>query len=108
MRMVIDIPDDTTKLIKECIKFDNMVDLDVYDIVLNGIKNGIPLPKGHGDLIDRGKTVKRICKIAEFMNEKRENLGSPYIMAALFIQDNKEEFPTIIGADKEANNGCND
>lgn len=50
MRMVIDIPDDTTKLIKECIKFDNMVDLDVYDVVLNGIKNGTPLPKGHGKL----------------------------------------------------------
>lgn len=45
MELVIDIPDDSTKLIEECIKFDNMVDLDIYDIVLNGIKNGTPIPK---------------------------------------------------------------
>ena len=58
MQIVIDIPDDTTKLIEECIKFDNMIDLDVYDIVLNGIKNGTPLPKGHGRLIDADKTLE--------------------------------------------------
>lgn len=58
MQLVIDIPDDSTKLIEECIKFDNMVDLDIYDIVLNGIKNGTPLPKGHGRLIDADELLK--------------------------------------------------
>lgn len=47
------------------------------------------------DCIDREATVKRLCKVAEFMNEKRNGLGSPYIMAALFIQDNKDEFPSV-------------
>lgn len=47
------------------------------------------------DCISRQSTVKRLCKVADFMNEKRSGLGSPYIMAALFIQDNKDEFPSV-------------
>ena len=47
------------------------------------------------DCISRRATVERLCKVADFMNEKREGLGSPYIMAALFIQDNKDEFPPV-------------
>lgn len=48
-----------------------------------------------GDAISRQATVERLCKVAEFMNEKRNGLGSPYVMAALFIQDNKDEFPPV-------------
>ena len=48
------------------------------------------------DLISRQATVERLCKVAEYMNEKRNGLGSPYVMAALFIQDNKDEFPSVI------------
>ena len=47
------------------------------------------------DCISRQATVERLCKVAEFMNEKRNGLGSPYVMAALFIQDNKDEFPPV-------------
>ena len=47
------------------------------------------------DCISRQATVERLCKLAEFMNEKRNGLGSPYVMAALFIQDNKDEFPPV-------------
>jgi len=47
------------------------------------------------DCISRQATVERLCKVADFMNEKRSGLGSPYIMAALFIQDNKDEFPSV-------------
>ena len=96
MKVIIDISEDYYEIIKHDVQGGN----DYLPFKL--IAKGTLLPKGHGDLIDRGKTVERICKVAEFMNEKRENLGSPYIMAALFIQDNKEEFPTIIKADKEA------
>lgn len=52
------------------------------------------------DCISRQATVRRLCKIADFMNERREGLGSPYIMAALFIQDNKEEFPPVTSKEK--------
>lgn len=47
------------------------------------------------DCISRQATVGRLCRVADFMNEKREGLGSPYVMAALLIQDNKEEFPPV-------------
>lgn len=47
------------------------------------------------DVISRQATVERLCKVAEFMNEKRNGLGSPYVMAALFIQNNKDEFPPV-------------
>ena len=48
------------------------------------------------DCISREATVKRLCNLAEYMNEHKENSGDPYIMAALFIQDNKTEFPSVI------------
>lgn len=47
------------------------------------------------DAISRQATVERLCRVADFMNEKRKGLGSPYVMAALFIQDNKDEFPPV-------------
>ena len=47
------------------------------------------------DCISREATVKRLCNLAEYMNEHKENSGDPYIMAALFIQDNKTEFPSV-------------
>ena len=52
------------------------------------------------DCISRQATVERLCKVADFMNEKRNGLGSPYIMAALFIQDNKDEFPSVTPKEK--------
>ena len=52
------------------------------------------------DCISRQATVERLCKVADFMNEKRSGLGSPYIMAALFIQDNKDEFPSVTPKEK--------
>ncbi len=51
----------------------------------NAIRNGIPLPKGHGDLIDRNKLLKD------------ESGNSIYIVEALNI----EKADTIIEADEE-------
>lgn len=47
------------------------------------------------DCISRNATVEQLCKVAEFMDEKRNGLGSPYVMAALFIQDNRAKFPSV-------------
>lgn len=51
MQIVIDIPENVykaTQIIKS--KYQ-----DVIQIPLDSIRNGIVLPKGHGDLIDRSK-----------------------------------------------------
>lgn len=52
------------------------------------------------DCISRQATVEGLCRVANLMNEKREDLGSPYVMAALLIQDNKEEFPPVTSQPK--------
>ena len=79
MQIIVDIPEDAVKLIEECIKFDNMVDIDVYDIVLNGIKNGTPLPKGHGRLIDADELRQ---KWIFGKSEKKEIDDAPTIIEA--------------------------
>ena len=48
MQIVIDIPEDTYKATCN----ESMLPPDVKNVV-NAIKNGTPLPKGHEDLIDR-------------------------------------------------------
>ena len=47
------------------------------------------------DTISRQATAERLCKLAAYINERRRGAGSPYVMAALFIQDNKDEFPPV-------------
>ena len=58
------------------------------------------------DCISREATVKRLCNLAEYMNEHKENSGDPYIMAALFIQDNKTEFPSVTPQEPFINKSC--
>ncbi len=49
------------------------------------------------DAIDRKATVTSLCRIAEMMKERcGEKSAAPYTMAALYIQDNKEEFPSVV------------
>ena len=52
MQIVIDIPDETMEHILDATE----TFVEVYDIIRR-IANGTPLPKGHGDLIDRDKLV---------------------------------------------------
>ena len=52
MQIVIDISEETYKATcNGC-----MLPPDVENVV-NGIKNGIPIPKGHGDLIDKSEAI---------------------------------------------------
>lgn len=55
MKVVIDIPDGDYKFIKD-LQFYNSGRRSGKTIernVINAIRNGTPLPKGHGDLIDK-------------------------------------------------------
>lgn len=55
MKIVIDIPEESYKATCDgC-----MLPPDVENVV-QGIKNGTPLPKGHGDLIDRSEVIKSL------------------------------------------------
>ncbi len=52
MKIVIDIPDEDYKDI-----VDGYICQELADEMLNRVKAGTPLPKGHGDLVDRDTIV---------------------------------------------------
>ena len=64
MQIVIDIDDDTYRYMQSRCKYQNKGDegLSKFEEVGVAIKNGIPLPKGHGRLCDMDELVKNIVK----------------------------------------------
>lgn len=87
MKVIINIPDEDYKDIKR------------YGVgkgafkVLDAIKNGIVLPKGHGELKDADAMINKLCT-----QEASELFGSTTCAEILdFINDEK----SIIGADRE-------
>ena len=75
------------KIPEEIYKASHIIDVkyeDTIQIPLEVIKKGIPLPKGHGDLIDRKELLKQPMDKA--------NYPSNYVQIA----------PTIIKADEES------
>lgn len=79
MQVVINIPDEAYALLKSKPVSDNIAECI--------IANGVPLPKGHGDLIDRDALIQK-----QFI----PNLGFD-----LVDLDNLKIAPTVIPADKE-------
>ena len=68
MKLVIDIPEEDYEWIKE-------LDASNYAITArlnNAIRNGTPLPKGHGDLIDRAELYNQT---AEWEAQALEQVG---------------------------------
>ena len=55
MQIVIDIPEEDYKFIKDLQFYSSgrRSGRTIEQHIINGIRNGTPLPKGHGDLIDR-------------------------------------------------------
>ena len=74
MRLMIDIPEEDYEYIKNS-----------NDMNFNAIKNGIPLPKGHGDLIDRKALLNRPYEKGGFVEWYDEIKHAPTIIEA----DNK-------------------
>ena len=111
MKLIIDLPDEVKTL------FDNadISDLrDFYDFnstIGKAIKNGTPLPKGHGRLIDADALI-------EFLKDtsKRQKYKDLLLKDSLTVDDVFKAFietlqnkglaegdtPTIIEADKES------
>lgn len=82
MRVVIDISEDSYKATCS----GSMLPPDVKNVV-NAIKNGTVLPKGHGDLIDRNAALAEFDK-ADL--SKKEMIGKLVVFGT----------PTVIPADK--------
>lgn len=82
MKIVIDIP----KKAYENIKAEKEIDWLGVENILDCIRNGTPLPKGHGDLIYRTEAIKNLF---DYHNGKKT------------IGQCIDDVPTIIEADKE-------
>ena len=86
MEIVIDIPEESYKATCDgC-----MLPPDVENVV-QGIKNGIPLPEHHGRLID-----------ADALLDKKQDYGEGQMKLILIDPYYVRKAPTIIEADKES------
>ena len=89
MKIIIDMPEETVNAIKDNVMF-GVIPSEILWDVTSAIANGTPLPKVHGDLIDKNELIK--------MYEK--DCGRR-IYADNFIFDLENNTTTIIEADKE-------
>lgn len=96
MKIVIDIPEEVKTKIDENL---NACDLDIYDCVVVAVKNGTPLPKGHGRLIDGDKLANddRVCEGYSCTECPFEIFRHHSCRLMNFIKD----YPTIIARDGE-------
>lgn len=83
MQIVIDIPEG----LKKDFESEQWTALSCMEMK-NALMNGTPLPKGHGDLIDKNELIKELSVISY-----RPVKSQMYII---------KQAPTIIEADKEA------
>lgn len=88
MKIVIDIPEEVYKSIQDN-DYCGISNSDMY----NAVKNGTPLPKGHGRLIDEQQIIDRFKPIERF---KYWCVGTDGLFNVL------SDAPTIISADKES------
>ena len=88
MKIVIDIPKQVYDYIR---RYEHIANSDVLDIK-DAIINSTPLPKGHGDLIDRNKI--------EYMKAIHD-LKYGKITASECVTKIKYSAPTIIEKDRE-------
>lgn len=94
MKLIIDIPDNQYNQICE-LRLHNRT---IYD---DAIRNGIPLPKGHGRLIDKDHMIARLEAASKFYGGENadafdERFSHGLKEAAIKVA----EEPTIIEADK--------
>ena len=72
------------------------------DRTYNAIKNGTPLPKGHGRLIDADVFEKRLMDARSYyIGEKADNFDLRFASGLKSAAERLVDAPTIIEADKE-------
>ena len=93
MQIVIDIPEKVYKSIQDN-DYCGISNADMY----NAVKNGIPIPKGHGRLIDANELYGDFIDGTEGYDCQTWN--------RIEIGDIIEDAPTIIEADTESDHKC--
>ena len=93
IELVIKISEEIRKSIFDGV-YCGIVDKRVFD----AIKNGIPLPKGHGDLIDRNDLLKHYDSTTYYNGIEERKI---HFVQIGYVND----APTIIEADKAKSEG---
>lgn len=89
MKVVIDIPEE---VYKRTVFYREFRDLNDCVTTIKALENGTPLPKGHGDLIDRDDVKKKYPLEIDGLDLRNNNQCLHTAM---------DDTPTIIEADKE-------
>ena len=95
MKLIIDIPEEKYEMFQTG-GYAGLLDSDLYA----DIKNGIPLPKGHGRIGDLDAVYKDICNGIEAMTDVGMYADGQYLWGKL--NDALDNAPTIIEADAES------
>ena len=104
MQIVIDIPEEVYKQIKDS----STIFRDDEKICYEAVQNGTPLPKGHGRLIDADETLKAMDSWDKFgyschdmfrLTKDSEKDYVSYVHYADMVKS-VENAPTIIEADE--------
>ena len=98
MKIIVDIPEDDYYGILQYAEL--KVNTEFENLMIVAIKNGIPLPKGHGDLIDLEEVRDRYVNIIKVSNSELENLR--------MLAEILDTSPTIIKADIAESEAQND
>lgn len=99
MRIVIDIPEESYKNIKEQVNLRDYPDMSTG----RAIANGTPLPKGHGRLIDADVFEKRLMDARlYYIGEKSDDFDLRFAAGLKSAVERLVDAPTIIEADKES------
>lgn len=95
MKLIIDISDKTYEIIKNMVYFYNSQrsGREATKEILTAIKQGTPLPKYHGDLIDRDKLLNTLEKLEWIRTNYSVDEDNTNI-----LEDIINEEPTIIEA----------
>lgn len=90
MQIVIDIPEEEYEFIRDHEKENPFGWKSTKEIVRNAILNGIPLPKGHGELIDRND-----LKYEKYNSYAYAIANAPTIIEADKAERSRNDMPTI-------------
>lgn len=111
MQILIDIPESQYKTLNAKTQED-VVDVIDDKLLIDAIKNGVPLPKGHGNLIQReeAETIFRNAKMALYKQSRTEQIKDFQTRESMLL--NAEQFvhliKPIIEADKAESEVRND
>lgn len=95
MQVVIEMPDRIYRIIQK--RHLNIIDTEIVE---DAIRNGTPLPKGHGKLKDTDKISDELERIRDSWNRYGNEYESGKYEGYDYALDEVLDAPTIIEADK--------